>query len=224
MSSTVQDLWPIVTRCMIAAAALTIALPAQAQSKPEHASKRDADDETVVIDLLAEARELYGPEEPFEDCTAEQEAAIISGEIIVCRRKQDQSRFRATDPNSAESRYAQETAYANDPQAPNVDGEGITGRHALGGGKTFSGLCVIPPCPKEPALIIDVTALPEAPPGSDADRIARGLPPLGNDDGNGPSQAELIGEPDKPVTLTTGNVTQDRKPTSPEGSAEPEED
>ena len=33
-----------------------------------------------------------------------------------------------------------------------------------------------------PALIIDVEALPDAPAGSDADRIARGLPPLGQDE------------------------------------------
>ena len=39
--------------------------------------------------------------------------------------------------------------------------------------------------------MIDVEALPHAPPGSDADRIARGLPPLGEegDLGRGPDAA-----------------------------------
>jgi len=34
--------------------------------------------------------------------------------------------------------------------------------------------CFIPPCPPPPMIFIDVKALPEAPPGSDADLIAKG--------------------------------------------------
>jgi hypothetical protein len=34
--------------------------------------------------------------------------------------------------------------------------------------------CFIPPCPPPPMVFIDVKALPEAPPGSDADLIATG--------------------------------------------------
>ena len=34
--------------------------------------------------------------------------------------------------------------------------------------------CFIPPCPPPKMIFIDVKALPEAPPGSDADLIARG--------------------------------------------------
>ena len=34
--------------------------------------------------------------------------------------------------------------------------------------------CFIPPCPPPPMVFIDVKALPEAPPGSDADLIAKG--------------------------------------------------
>ena len=42
--------------------------------------------------------------------------------------------------------------------------------------------------PKDPVYVVDVAALPEAPPGSDADRIARGLAPRGSrfDDGETP--------------------------------------
>ena len=40
--------------------------------------------------------------------------------------------------------------------------------------------CFIGPCPPPKALMIDIEALPEAPPGSDADRIARGLAPNGS--------------------------------------------
>jgi hypothetical protein len=34
--------------------------------------------------------------------------------------------------------------------------------------------CFIPPCPPPPMVFIDVKALPQAPPGSDADLIAKG--------------------------------------------------
>ena len=65
--------------------------------------------------------------------------------------------------------------------------------------------CFIGPCPPPKALIIDIEALPEAPPGSDADRIARGLPPLGRDGARlsapppSPAQiAETLGLPPPP--------------------------
>ncbi|WP_394730147.1 hypothetical protein [Altererythrobacter sp. GH1-8] len=145
-----------------------------------------ADSTGAVVDVLADADRLYGPPPPFEDCTEEQEAAIISGEIIVCRRKQDPREFLTTGRESARKRYAEETAFANDPQAPDVAGDGI-----FRGPASVSGLCLIPPCPKEAALFIDIEALPEAPPGSDADRIARGLPPIGNERGTPPTAGEL---------------------------------
>jgi hypothetical protein len=145
---------------------------AQAQDATE------ANDRAVTTeDVLADARFLYGPPPPMEDCSDEQEAAILSGEIIVCRRKPDQRQFRTLPSDEAQSRYAEETMNKDNPQTPDVAGGGI-----FRGPATVSSMCFIPPCPKEPALIIDVTALPKAPPGSDADRIARGLPPLNQDD------------------------------------------
>lgn len=147
---------------------------------------------------LAQARELYGPPPPLEDCSDDQEASILSGEIVVCRRKRDQSEFRTLPSEDAQTRYAQETMNKGNPQTPDVAGDGI-----FKGPATVSGLCLIGPCPKPPALIIDVAALPPPPPGSDADRIAHGLPPLGQDDDN---RAEPPG-PDP----------------NPAGSAEPED-
>ena len=63
----------------------------------------------------------------------------------------------------------------------------------------WSGLCIVPPCPPPPVYMIDVTALPEAPPGSDADRIARGLAPRGSryDDGEA---ALVASEQEAPAT------------------------
>jgi hypothetical protein len=42
-------------------------------------------------------------------------------------------------------------------------------------------MCLLPPCPAGPRLIIDVTAIPPPPAGSDAERVANGLTPLQDD-------------------------------------------
>lgn len=145
---------------------LAVGLPAKTQAQ-----------EDTAASALAQARALYGPPPPMENCSDDQEAAILSGEIVVCRRKRDQSEFRTLPSEDAQARYAEETMNKGNPQTPDVSGPGI-----FKGPATVSGLCVIGPCPKPPALMIDVTALPQAPPGSDADRIAHGLPPLGLED------------------------------------------
>lgn len=132
--------------------------------------------EETAESALEEARTLYGPPPPVENCSDDQEASILSGEIVVCRRKRDNSEFRTLPSEDAQARYAQETMNKDNLQTPDVSGPGI-----FKGPATVSGLCIIGPCPRPPALIIDVTALPQAPPGSDADRISRGLPPLGLD-------------------------------------------
>ena len=97
---------------------------------------------------------------------------------MVCRQLgEDPENYYSSSREEAQRRYAEETAFANSPGTPDVAGGGI-----FRGPATVSGQCFLPPCPDEPALLIDVEALPEAPAGSDADRIARGIPPLGQDD------------------------------------------
>ena len=113
-----------------------------------------------------------------KECEDQQDAAQISGAIIVCRQRgEDPKNLYSSDREKAQKRYAEETKYAGDVLTPDVAGGGI-----FRGPATVGGQCFIPPCPKESALLIDVGALPEAPPGSDADRIARGLPPLGQNE------------------------------------------
>lgn len=153
------------------------------------------------IDLLAAQGEYEGP---LEDCSEEQEAAAISGEIVVCRRKADTSPY-GFDKEEWESRYADKTRDKGDPRAPDLE------PHYPG--VVVARGCFIPPCPPPPALFIDVTALPKAPPGSDADRIARGLAPRGHD---GAAPAALKEELGLPPALST-----DRQ-VSPSGSASPE--
>lgn len=141
---------------------------------------------------LAQAREAYGPPPDTEPCTAEQEAASIAGEIVVCRRKpSDEHRLRSSE--DARRRYAAATKDAGDPRAPDFAGPPCDTRQA-----GCIGFGWVPPR----AIVIDFAALPEAPPGSDAERIAQGLAPTG-EDGTSVSAAELrareLGLPPPPV-------------------------
>ena len=100
-----------------------------------------------------------------QDCEEEADALRIANEIVVCRR-----RGEATDgvwnKQEFEKKLAERT---QGERTPNMFGIANHG-NPIGFGS-------VPP----PALMIDVEALPQAPEGSDADRIGRGLPPLGRD-------------------------------------------
>ncbi|MXO63186.1 hypothetical protein [Qipengyuania oceanensis] len=125
-----------------------------------------------IDSATARSRDAYGPPPPMEDCSAEQEAAIVSGEIIVCRRVTDQQQYRIASEEDAQDRYARETMNKDNPAPVDVAGPGI-----FRGPATVSGLCLIPPCPAPPAYMIDFDALPETPEGSEADRVGQGLAP-----------------------------------------------
>ncbi|KPL68972.1 hypothetical protein SZ64_13200 [Erythrobacter sp. SG61-1L] len=104
---------------------------------------------------------MYGPPPPRRNCSkpAEQQS---DSEIVVCARKVDDSQFRVKstselDPNSKDA--------TNDglPRAPDVAGDGIF----KGKGISLGGT-------PDPAYMIDFKLLPDAPEGSDADKIAKG--------------------------------------------------
>ena len=103
------------------------------------------------------------------ECVDRADAGTISGEIVVCRQTGEDPANVYSNPEEARKRYAEATANKNAPPPPNVFG--------IGDGNFKFGFGGAPP----PALMIDVAALPQAPAGSDADRIARGLPPLGQE-------------------------------------------
>jgi hypothetical protein len=104
-----------------------------------------------------------------QECEDRADASAISGEIVVCRQTGEDPANTFSNPEEARKRYAEATANKNSPPPPNVFG--------IGDGNFKFGFGGAPP----PALIIDVGALPQAPAGSDADRIARGLPPKGQE-------------------------------------------
>lgn len=173
------------------------------------------------IDILAEP--VTDEPEFNQECLEEQEASILFGEIVVCReRTGDENRLY--DKERAERRHAERTMNHNHIPPLDVAGPGI-----FRGKATVSGLCVIPPCPPPPAYIINFDELPDTPAGSDADRVARGLAPRGDDYGSGEaaiiaSSGELQSNADE-LGLPAPRVGGEGKEAalSPSGSASPEE-
>jgi hypothetical protein len=104
-----------------------------------------------------------------QECRDDADAGTISGEIVVCREVGSDGTGLTGNREETQKRYAQETMLKGAPRAPEAFGIPNHG-NSIGFGK-------VPP----PALMVDVAALPAAPAGSDADRIANGLPPLGED-------------------------------------------
>lgn len=127
------------------------------------------DQQPVTAEQVAEnAQNAYGPPPPKPACAPQQ-----GDEIVVCAREQDNSQFRVK--SSAALNPESEEALADGlPRAPDVAGPGI-----FKGPATVGSLCIpgLQKCPPPPALIIDLSALPEAPEGSDADKIAKGEMP-----------------------------------------------
>jgi len=160
---------PAITCLFLAAPAALAAQQAEPIASPTQASPPER------VDLLAQSREIASEnaEGELENCSETDEATLISGEIVVCRRSRDDTATYGFDKKAWEERYAAETRGA-DPV--DVAGPGI-----FRGAPTIGGLCIpgLQKCPPPPAIVVDFAALPEAPPGSDADRISRGLPPLG---------------------------------------------
>lgn len=115
-------------------------------------------------------------------CEDRADAGTISGEIIVCRQLGEKGdNYYSGSREAARKRYAEETAFRDDPKVPSFQ-PGCKEQGNPPG--CVGGLGRVPP----PAVFIDVEALPQAPEGSDADRIARGLPPLGQDEELSPEE------------------------------------
>ena len=164
---------------------------------------------STVIDIRVDT--TPPDEDELRECTPrEEDAAAISGEIVVCGRREG-TEHRLYSADEARARHARETMYAGDPQAPDVAGAGI-----FRGPATVSGLCVIPPCPPPPAYMVDFSQIPETPPGSDADRIGRGLAPLregeGAEDAATGTDKTREGEPSDRAISPTGSASPEALP------------
>ncbi len=174
-------------RAIIASVVLGAACPLAAQDDESVTQDEEEASETGAVEapqrpnpiniLITVPRGDINPVET-KACEDEADAGTISGEIIVCRQLGEKGdNYASGSRAAAQKRYAEETAFKGENTSLDVSGGGI-----FKGPATISGACLIPPCPPEAAILIDVEALPQAPAGSDADRIARGLPPLGEDE------------------------------------------
>ena len=168
-----------------------LSVPAMAQ--------QTVDDEDVIGPMLEEARKAYRVDEPEPERPADCPEAV-GNEILVCAPIEgDPDRYRVT--SSLEKGDDSHLSWSG--QAPDVSGPGI-----FKGPATVGGMCFIPPCPKDPVYYIDVAALPEAPPGSDADRIARGLAPRGSRYDDGESQVAGIETEEDPADTSQGDAAE----------------
>lgn len=154
--------------------------PTTAESPPERIPIDLGDDEWAsdppqTIDILAPPTQSEAANAAeLKDCENQREAGVVAGEIVVCRElPADTSQLYSGSREAWLKDYAERTQNAGALPPPDVAGPGI-----FRGPATVSGLCFIPPCPKDPALIIDVEAIPPPPEGSDAERVAQGLKPV----------------------------------------------
>lgn len=92
--------------------------------------------------------------------------ATRAGEIVVCGSDDQQYRVQSTADADPTGRAGTDDGRLH---APDVAGNGIFKGKAL-----LSGRCFVPPCPPEAAYMIDLSSIPIAPAGSDADKIAKG--------------------------------------------------
>jgi hypothetical protein len=132
-----------------------------------------------TIDLLAEEElERARRAERRKECEERRQAGIIAGEILVCREFEGDDSQLYSGSHAAWLRdYAARTMGLS---TPDVDNSGLP-PGMFGATITIIG-CFLGPCPKPPALMIDVVAIPPPPAGSDAERVAKGLKPLEGDD------------------------------------------
>ncbi|UAB78342.1 hypothetical protein INR77_00890 [Erythrobacter sp. SCSIO 43205] len=162
----------------------TLGAPLTAQDEGGVTSQSDDEDE---------AGSAKGPPRPFgggldlsvtvprdpdalveEQCERENDVGRVQGEIVVCRQLGEAS-------DGSYDREEFERGYAERTQGDKP--VNVSGMRDLAHSITLGSA-------PEAVLMIDVEALPEAPAGSDADRIARGLPALGQDEDLTPEEIQ----------------------------------
>jgi hypothetical protein len=130
-----------------------ILLPLLALAAPALAQEAPTAEQAIEVQ-----RATYGPPNPRQQRCGVPDA---SGDIVVCAPDNEQYRVQSSaelDPDSHEA------TYDGVPRAPQLDRGSCRGQP-----NCFVGGWVPPP-----VYYIDVSALPQAPEGSEADEVARG--------------------------------------------------
>jgi hypothetical protein len=146
-------------------AATSVPAQTEADVSPPQAPQR--------VDLLITVPRGDVNQAQVKQCEDRADAGTLSDEIVVCRDLGDDGTGLTGSRAESQKRYAEETAFKGAPRAPDF----IADCNDQGNPFGCVGFGKVPP----PAYIVDFEALPTAPAGSDADRIARGLPPLNED-------------------------------------------
>ena len=134
----------------LAALALTVPANARAQAQPDPEAT-----DRAVTDRIEQAKAVYGVKDPRAGCRPKP-----GDEIVVCADHGEDQRVArgAPDPSTLDGRRELD---GNIPRAPQFD------RGYCASCQHFGS---VPP----PVYYVDVTKLPQAPEGSDAEAIANG--------------------------------------------------
>jgi hypothetical protein len=127
-----------------------------------NAPAQDAPDATTA-EVMARARAAVGPVSPEQrrrQCAAQDK----QGDIVVCAPGDDKEfRVKSSSELDPNSRQATRTGVPRAPDlAPKYPGVAVM------------KACFIPPCPKPPMYMIDLSSIKETPKGSDAEKVANG--------------------------------------------------
>jgi hypothetical protein len=123
----------------------------------QSALAQDAASGASAEQAIEQQKKVFGPPNTRKSCGV----ADAKGEIVVCAPDSSEFRVQSSselDPNSHEA------LYDGLPRAPQLDRGSCKGQAG----------CVGFGWAPEPIYYIDLKAIPEAPPGSDADLIAKG--------------------------------------------------
>lgn len=140
---------------LLCAAMLLAARPAWAQ---EAVQEGDPVDQRVGA-MIDQARQVYGVRDPRDRCKRRE-----GQEIVVCVDRGEDLRVPSTaesDPNSREARRYLDNGV---PRAPQLDRGSCKGQPG----------CVVGGWAPPPIYEVDVSQLPQAPEGSEADLVAKG--------------------------------------------------
>ena len=143
---------------------------------PSALSAQDAAPATATADeAIADAQVAYGPQDTRAKPSEVKPKCGTpgpGGEIVVCGTTEDPDKYRVKSSEDLDPSKTRDVV----PRAPDLYNLPVPAM--VGVGVTFKG-CFLPPCPAPMPLLIDLKSIPEAPPGSDADRVGKGLAPRG---------------------------------------------